>query len=240
MLSFTQSSAIECSSLSDSDASLYKLEKMFNEENYSSEESASDNEISSDCSVHLHDNVLHARARRNAIDFSPMDLGRNENDCDSIECAAIDSNHLENRFSGSFSTEEKEMIRMPAAEEIESVIISRNVENFNNNSNSITRKNSITVCQTTKNSNCSSVKELEDGQQDAVLHLQKSDYSNFLQEFPDDEDIKNENRCCKKPLCNSDSCLNDVSVYCSFKKSCHNLCNVSVILSSKFISNGKM
>lgn len=207
---------------------------MFDEENHSSDESSSNREISSNDCIGLHDNVSHARTRRNAIDFSPMDLARSDT-CDSLDCDKTESRSMDDDSYGSNSTlaEEKCDIEKCLSEDVS--------ENFNNNSSRIIYETkTIPVCQTNCNEdsllNEKTSNYLQEGNSDADISV----HSAYKKQCCVDENCLNVSETGEETLAQNDLNANEISTFSLFKKSCQKLCNVSKNLSSKIVpSNGK-
>ena len=203
--------------------------------NYSSEELSEDDDTSSINSASFHSNVLQSRKRRNAIDFSPMDA-RNEEVCStsSIECEALEQEIMEKSSSNSsLCTDESSEEKEPTENEIENPVVTEEIEvNLHNNSCSSIYETPLAQCSESSSycdddafeEDLSQYKDASD--KEITLVLDKKQY------------FWRKHRKSRQPLLSTDIYTNDMSLYYSFTKPCHCLCNLSIVPSIEISEKG--
>jgi len=201
------------------------------EENYSSEEISEEDETSSIDGASFHSNLLQSRMRRNAIDFSPMDA-RNEEVCSSssIEFEAAEQEIMEKSSSNSslnIMIEEKELNKNPVViEEIEA--------NLHNNSCSSIYETPLAQCSET-----SSFCDDDAFEEDLSQYKDASD-KEITPVLDKKQYFWRKHRKSRQPLLSTDIYTNDMSLYYSFTKPCHCLCNLSILPSVEIPEKGKI
>ena len=182
------------------------LSKNFSDKSYSSEESSSDEAC-------FHSNSVQARTRRNAIDFTPMDPTINDDVCEGLEYEEIDQKIIEKRSSLDSLSSDGAVKESGGSEHLK-----------HNSCSSIYETPAAPYRKGNENSSQSG--DSLDDLSESSINLstdEKSDASSIVA----DKRIYFWEKMTNKS--NTDIFMNDMSLYHNFIKSCHELCNLSVM-----------